>query len=77
MHTKSKPLGFITIHKLTNHKKKSILKVLRTVITMYLTRGFIIMDVYGDKEFDVEDYDQQEVGIIKKIFERIGWLCKS
>ena len=55
---KSKPLDFITICKLANSKKGSILKVLRTVLTMYLTRRFTITDVYGDNEFDTDDYKE-------------------
>ena len=56
VHTKSKPLNFITIRKINNRKKGSILKVLRTITTMYLTRGFTISDVYADNEFDVDEY---------------------
>ena len=56
MHTKSKPLNYVTVHKLHNKTKGIILKMLRLVIIMYLTRGFTITDVYRDNKFDNDDY---------------------
>ena len=51
-HTKSKPLNYVTVYKLHNKTKGIVLKTLQMVITMYLTRGFIITDVYTDNKFD-------------------------
>ena len=90
LHTKSKPLNFITIRKLTNRKTKTILKVLGPVITKYLTRGFTITDVYGDNEFDGEDYKTiilparmhicatgEHVPIIERSIRTIKERCRS
>ena len=61
MHTKAKDLNedlnFVTIEYLKSRTKGSITKALSKVIIMYLTRGFILTDIYADNEFNVTEYE--------------------
>ena len=56
IHTKSKTLNYITINKIKNRRKETILRRLRPIITLYLTKVFLITDIYADNEFDSEEY---------------------
>ena len=49
-------LNFVTIDNLKSRTNGSIAKALSKVVIMFLTRGFILTDVYGDNEFNVMDY---------------------
>ena len=51
LHTKSKDINYITIHYLPDKKSITIKKKLKLVIKKYLSRGFTIIDEFGDNEF--------------------------
>ena len=51
LHTKSEEVNYVTIHFLPDWKFNTISKKLKMVIKKYLTRGFTIIDVFGDNEF--------------------------
>ena len=61
MHTKAKDLNedlnFVTIDYLKSRTKGLITKALSKVIIMYLTRGFILTDIYADNKFNVTEYE--------------------
>ena len=53
VHIKSaKNINYISINKVKRRKKKAVIKVLRRVALLYLTRGFVITDLYTDNEFN-------------------------
>jgi len=53
--TRSDSVNFITIDPLENKGRVSIIRILQNIIQLYSTRGFIISDLFGDGEFDVDD----------------------
>ena len=57
LHTKSKDLNYVTISRLNSCKVRNIKKKLKRVIIRYLSRGFIITDVFGDNEFQTDTYE--------------------
>ena len=56
LHTKSKDIDYITIHYLPDKKITTIAKKLKYVIRIYLSRGFIITNVFSDNEFNHDKY---------------------
>ena len=40
---------------LENRKKEKIIRILRKILKIHSSRGFIISDIFGDNEFDVDD----------------------
>ena len=58
LHTKSKPINYITIHKIDKRTSAKISKKLKNVISRYITRGITITDVFADNEFNSEVYQQ-------------------
>ena len=61
LHTKAKDvnddLNFVTIDYLKSRTKSSLTKALSKIVIMYLTRGFILTDIYADNEFNVAEYE--------------------
>ena len=57
LHTKTKDVNYITINKLQSRKARDIKRKLKPIIKKYLTRGFIITDVFGDNEFSSPTYE--------------------
>ena len=49
-------LNFVMIDYLKSRKKRSIVKALSEVVIIFLTRGFILTDKYGDNESSVAEY---------------------
>ena len=56
LHTKSKDIDYITIHYLPDRKTSTIGKKLKLILKKYISRGFIVTDVFGDNEFNREKY---------------------
>ena len=48
-------IQYITINNMEDKHANTIIKYLNNVIKKYASRGFIIMDIFGDGEFDVEE----------------------
>ena len=57
LHTKSKDLDYVTINRLDSQKIRDIKKKLKRAILKYLSRGFIITDVFGDDEFQHDTFE--------------------
>ena len=57
LHTKSKDLNYVSISRLNSRKVRDIKKKLKRVIIKYLSRGFIITDVFGDNGFQTDTYE--------------------
>ena len=57
LHTKLKDLDYVTINRLDSREVRYIKKKLKRVILKYLSRGFIITDVFGDNEFHHDLYE--------------------
>ena len=55
LHTKSSKLNFLTAQLCTSRAKGQIIKGLEKVRETYEARGFKIVAVHGDNEFDIEN----------------------
>ena len=54
LHTKSDDINFLTIQSGTTRSKSAILEGISKVITTYQVRGFKVVMVHGDGEFDMD-----------------------
>ena len=57
LHTKTKEVNYITISRLKSRKMRDIKRKLKDIIKKYLTRGFILTDIFGDNEFASPSYE--------------------
>jgi len=56
LHVKSKDINYVSIERLKNRKIETISSKLYNICRMYVKRGFIITDTYGDNEYDGDEY---------------------
>ena len=57
LHTKTKEVNYITISKLPSRKVRDIKRKLKNIIKKYLTRGFILTDIFDNNEFASSTYE--------------------
>ena len=50
LHTKTKEVNYITISKLQSRKVRDIKRKLKNIIKKYLTRGFILNDIFDNRK---------------------------
>ena len=62
-HTISKKVQFRTAAVLPNRKKETLLKETKSVINLYQHRGFQVMDIHADKEFECLKEDLRPINI--------------
>ena len=53
--TISDNIHYVAIDNIKNKKAPTLIKYIKNVIKKYTSRGFTIMDIFGDREFDVND----------------------
>ena len=58
IHTKTKEANYITINKLQSRKVRDIKRKLKTIIKRYLTRGFVLTDIFGNNELATSTYEE-------------------
>ena len=58
LHTKTKEANYITINRLQSMKARDIKRKLKVVIKKYLTRGFVLTDIFGNNKFAASTYDE-------------------
>jgi len=90
LHTKSSKINFITAELVNSRAKGQIIKTLETVRAKYEARGFKIVAVHGDNEFDIEAvktfllpaivhiYGKDEhVGVIERSVRTVKENCRT
>jgi len=61
--TRTEAVEYISLHALENGKKDTILKQLTKILKVYVNRGFIITDLFGDNEFNHDKIEERIRGI--------------
>lgn len=54
--TKSKNINFLTMNLLQDRKAETIIKHMKNILNAYNKKSFIVTDIFGDGEFDYEEY---------------------
>ncbi len=90
MHTKSSKINFLTAQLATSRAKEQIIRNLEKVRKTYKARGFSIVAVHGNNEFDIEAvktfllpslvniYRKDEhVGVVERSVRTVKEKCKT
>ena len=56
LHTKSSKINFLTAHICSSRSQGQIIRVIEEVQQIYETRGFKIVAIHGDNEFDIKTF---------------------
>ena len=51
----SESVNFLTCDYMENRNKKNLIKIIKSIIKKYNSRGLDILDVFADNEFQIED----------------------
>jgi hypothetical protein len=90
LHTKSEKINFLTVQSGKNRTKRSIIDGLNVVLDTYHARGFMVTDIHGDNEFDINDLRhalspttihihgvEEHSGIVERSIRTIKERCRS
>lgn len=90
LHTKSEKINFLTVQRCLNRSKHTISGGIRSEIKLCHDRGFNVVNVHGDNEFDINDLRQvlaptelviyakeQRVPIVKRSIQTIEEQCRT